>query len=497
MKNCRILFVIALFSISLHATTWRPVDIKCPVCQEENEFAKIGSYGSYIYQWPSKFQYIYWPLTDSHVIYSCKKCYLTCYMWDFRRIPKDKIAQLKEVLAKEKIDWKDIASYRDIPMTTRLNIAEKVYLVLDKEPRFWCDFYRTFAYHYDKAQQHVKANEVRGKALQIAQKLIENNSTPSTNKELLLITGAMHYFLANEKTAKENFQKALQLTYNDPQREKEYNQGFNAYLTDLLAEYIGNDEKNNPLREEGKKLVHEQLQKLESKTTDELINILKNETTFIPVKLSILRNFSFSDTEKEKLIPAFIYALNHSNKYIQMSGIRGLGNLEEKAETAIPNLIKILNTPELDSQIKYVVLGCIGKIGVKAQEVIDHVIPYVDHEEMQIQIEAIETIGKIGRNSTQSVPVLLRIFNNRENENRVRAYAAEALGMVEKNVESAIPSLIQGLGEVSDYPDISEYASEALLKMGSKAISELQKAQNSENESIKNNALQILQKLQK
>ena len=121
MKTRIILSFMAFFLLNLQATTWRPIEVQCPVCEEKNEFASIGSYGNYIYQWPSKFQYIYWPLTDAHVLYSCQKCYLTCYMWDFRRIPKDKIAKLKEILSMEKIDRKGIDSYRDIPMTTRLD----------------------------------------------------------------------------------------------------------------------------------------------------------------------------------------------------------------------------------------------------------------------------------------------------------------------------------------------------------------------------------------
>src|SRR5262245_56434861 len=62
------------------ATTWAPKEVNCPLCQTKNTFKEPMSWGSYIYSWPEKFQYIFWPLTDKPVLYCCKKCHLTAFM---------------------------------------------------------------------------------------------------------------------------------------------------------------------------------------------------------------------------------------------------------------------------------------------------------------------------------------------------------------------------------------------------------------------------------
>src|SRR3979409_1235572 len=93
-----VLFLSLLFAGILKdvsATTWSPKEVVCPLCKTVNTFMDVMSYGSYIYQWPEKFQLIYWPLTDTNVLYSCKKGRLTAFMWDFAVIPKEKLLIVK------------------------------------------------------------------------------------------------------------------------------------------------------------------------------------------------------------------------------------------------------------------------------------------------------------------------------------------------------------------------------------------------------------------
>src|SRR4029077_13749626 len=70
-------------AVALLATTWGPVEVECPVCHTKNTFNSWMSYGSYVYGWPSKFQNIYWPATDSNSLHTCKHCYLTLFMGDY------------------------------------------------------------------------------------------------------------------------------------------------------------------------------------------------------------------------------------------------------------------------------------------------------------------------------------------------------------------------------------------------------------------------------
>ena len=69
------LLMAALFlslSISAHAITWFPKEFTCPIDGQKNTFMVVGSYGSYIYSYPSKYQWLFFPRTDSPTFYLCK-----------------------------------------------------------------------------------------------------------------------------------------------------------------------------------------------------------------------------------------------------------------------------------------------------------------------------------------------------------------------------------------------------------------------------------------
>jgi len=243
------------------STTWSPHKVKCPLCGAENEFQAIMSYGSYIYSWPSKFQLIFWPLTDRNAVYTCKKCRLSTFMFDFAKLPKEKHEAVKNALKDVKFD-KEYASYSEIPMTQRLKVAEKVYAQLDKDDEFWCRFYRVLAYHFDDERSQAKedkarealqkeADAARRKAVEFAEKLLAAKDRADQRKESLLIRGAMRHFLRDDKAALADFEEAAKLTYRNkafaesgnPDAEKNADN----YLSGLLKEYTELLTKKQPL----------------------------------------------------------------------------------------------------------------------------------------------------------------------------------------------------------------------------------------------------------
>ena len=312
VKSCKFLLlitVVMIFMVNLPAINWGGKEVECPICKQKNSFGIPTSYGSYIYHRPSKYQYVFWPLTDRHVLYSCKKCYLTCYMWDFRKIPHEKIKALQEMLHKVKIDRVGVDYYTEIPMITRLKVAEKVYSFLDKDKLFWCRFYRTLAYHYDEDGQYKLATQARIKALRIIEDVLIGGKNIGIKKELLLISGAMRYFLDDIENARKDFKQALQLTYSDPTSTEKNNSDNNRYLTGLLLEYIQNDERYNPLKKQGTILVEQQLRKAYHKSNEELIDDLQKDTTYLPVKIHIVR--MITSEKNPNFIPQFMYAVHH------------------------------------------------------------------------------------------------------------------------------------------------------------------------------------------
>lgn len=251
MKKIIIISTVLLSSLVLLAailaakktkTTWFNVEVECPLCQTKNTFSEIGSYGGYIYNWPSKYQYIYWPSTDEHVLYSCAECKLTTYMWDFKSIAEKDHEKVKIVLQNQTVD-KKTNHYSEMPMSVRCEIAESVYKVLSKDSLFWCDFYRMYAYHLDKENKKEDAFEKRKKALAYAEGMLQNHQNDSIAKSLHYICGTLNYFTNKKKAASLEFEKTLMAKYTKGSNAEQVNE----YLNELSKEYLEKLKNNEPI----------------------------------------------------------------------------------------------------------------------------------------------------------------------------------------------------------------------------------------------------------
>jgi tetratricopeptide (TPR) repeat protein len=219
------------------ATTWSPQEMTCPLCNTENEFYAVASWGTYIYQWPSKFQLIFWPYTDANVLYSCKDCELTCFMSDFEDIPAEKHDALREASAE--VDFGgDYATYAEITMSARLAAAEKVYAAWGRDDDFWCHFWRVAGYHYEAEGKVEEAAEARREALEIAETLMAEEKRAGERKEFLTIAGAMRHLTGDDAGALRDFEEALALTYENAGLAADRNEDSDGYLTALLQEYV-------------------------------------------------------------------------------------------------------------------------------------------------------------------------------------------------------------------------------------------------------------------
>lgn len=245
----KIFFILCLLfslTIRINATTWFPAKHTCPICKHEGEYQEIGSYGGYIYQWPSKYQYIYWPLTDFQSVYCCTKCHFSTYMWDFDSVDVSKIDTLKSFLTTVHLD-KKYRDYLEIPMITRLEIAEKVYKILGKDTEFWCKFYRVIGYHYEYDKNTTKAKEARLTALGLAKQMLLDVNYSGQEKEVLFIIAAMHNFTGQKDSALVYLDQAALKTYENKTWEEENAKGLDEYLTALIKNY-----KEFISKEEGK-----------------------------------------------------------------------------------------------------------------------------------------------------------------------------------------------------------------------------------------------------
>lgn len=242
-KAIILIFAIIISMTSAFSTTWHKKEVNCPVCGQTNQFQQIGSYGSYIYNWPEKFEYIFWPLTDSNCLYSCDKCKYSAFMWDFKNLGGDTLSLVKKKL--KQLDLK-VSGYGDL-MTTKLEAAEKIYMLYMKDADFWCKFHRVKGYHYSKAKVLLKAQEERQKALSIAESLLILSENTYRQKELLLITSSMRYFTSQDSAAIKDINLGLTKTYDDSKAKAKDNKGLDEYLNTVLTQFKGIIQNANPI----------------------------------------------------------------------------------------------------------------------------------------------------------------------------------------------------------------------------------------------------------
>jgi hypothetical protein len=236
IKRFTALVVCLILAVSTAAITTFETTVVCPICKTSNQFYDYISWGSYVYQWPSKFQMVYWPHTDRVSLYTCKKCHLTLFMWDFKNLPKEKIPELQSALTGVTLP-EPKRNYTDVSMLDRLPVAEKLYKVLGENQEFWALFYRVEGYHFDLENHPEQASEARKRALEITTSMLADTHNAPRKKELLLTSAAMNHFLNDDARALQELDEASKLTWLDEKLGAEKSKGFDGYLTALITEY--------------------------------------------------------------------------------------------------------------------------------------------------------------------------------------------------------------------------------------------------------------------
>jgi len=235
-----LLIAFSLFGLAVAglATTWGNSPTPCGLCGKTVQMESIMSYGSYIYGWPSKYQLIFWPVTEERSVYYCKHCGFAAFMGDFQKIPKEKQEAIKKAIA-PLVEKHTEKNYYEIPMSYRLKIAEAVYQQLGRDDNFWCRFHRILGYHLDKAGQAEAAKAARLKALSYAEKMLEAGKKSPPRKEVVFIIGSMQYFTGQKDKAKETLARVAKTPVKVPEEmDQEAAKNTTQYLDELAGDFI-------------------------------------------------------------------------------------------------------------------------------------------------------------------------------------------------------------------------------------------------------------------
>lgn len=214
-------------------STWVDVEVTCPVCGTVNVFKAPASFGTYVYQDPSRLQYVFWPATTDMFLYTCRRCHLTTYMQDFAQIPAEKITALAAMLERDGEIQGALVPYYDIPIDVRLGLARKVYEVLGRDAEFWCELDRIAGYHHGESGRAREAHAARARALTRAESILETAS-PGERKETLVIVAALRFLTGDVPGAREALAEAEPLTYAAPERDSK---ALDAFLSQLIEDF--------------------------------------------------------------------------------------------------------------------------------------------------------------------------------------------------------------------------------------------------------------------
>jgi hypothetical protein len=157
MKRVAAFFLLAFFALPSFAITWGGDQVDDPILTGKKcSVARPLSSGSYIYQYSSKYDMVFWPLTDRNGIWSCEHSGYVSFMGDFKELTPQEKVKISAYLAGKKISGLDLNE-------TLLRL-EDIYALRDLQPEAKNQYLRVFAQWYQDAGDLRKANAYRKSA---------------------------------------------------------------------------------------------------------------------------------------------------------------------------------------------------------------------------------------------------------------------------------------------------------------------------------------------
>lgn len=208
MKHIVWICFFFLFVGTANAITWVSVEKTDPITGDKVTVQKPGSFGTYIYSWPSKFDLVFWPLTDENWIWFCPKSGYASFGGDFDKLSDREKEHLSKWL-KENYD----PSRKPETHESKLAWLERVYGQRERDEQFWGHFYRLMVYTYRDDEQ--KSLEYVKKAMPLLQKALDAKPRGIRRIEVLYLLGEYSRRTGQDEKAREYFRQVKAEKYED------------------------------------------------------------------------------------------------------------------------------------------------------------------------------------------------------------------------------------------------------------------------------------------
>lgn len=230
MKKTHIVVcVIILHATYSHATKWSETEVVDPISGEIIKVQSIASYGSYVYQWPSKYDVVYWPFTTENYIWFNPGSGYIAFGVDFATL-KDEAEARVSAFIKKNYDHQN-------PPTThidKLKWLAQLSKVRGVNEEFYIRHYCLLSYltRYDE-ENSLKYRE---EALERIIPYLEKAQPSSYRVQLHLVAGFYSALLGTGNEDKYwNSVTELDLGIDDQEKEKQTREYLTATLHELKS----------------------------------------------------------------------------------------------------------------------------------------------------------------------------------------------------------------------------------------------------------------------
>ncbi len=225
MKLASFIFLMILTSVT-KATTWEEAEVEDPILEGEKcSVHNPASYGSYIYHWPSKYDQVFWPLTDHHGIWFCEKSGFTAFIGDFSGLSSGEIAKIKEYLLENQS--------KDSSIQTKLLLLEEIYSLRSTDNVFNNRLLRVLARWYQDLGDLDKASAYRRTAFSDIQLQLEGELDEYQRLEYLYLAANYSKYFGDQIASEKYISELISSIDNVKSEEVK---GFAEYLRELYPD---------------------------------------------------------------------------------------------------------------------------------------------------------------------------------------------------------------------------------------------------------------------
>ncbi|SEH08573.1 DUF2225 domain-containing protein [Candidatus Venteria ishoeyi] len=223
----KLIFTILMsLPLAVCATTWGSSEVVDPIFEDKKcSVHKPSSWGSYIYRWPSKYDQVFWPITEKYGIWHCKESGFTAFIGDFENISPIEVERIKAYLKANPPKNSDIE--------TKLVLLEQIYALREKDSTFKNKLIRTLARWYQEIGNIDKANAYRKTALIDIEKQLSKSLPEIQRLEYLYL--AMNYSMqAGDQKKGGEYREKLESALSSVTDTDKNTKGYSEYLKELM-----------------------------------------------------------------------------------------------------------------------------------------------------------------------------------------------------------------------------------------------------------------------